>query len=479
MDDPLAEDKARLQASQQQREDDSEYAMDRTRAGIGIGRATSSEKRPLIEETHNQWQFKKSSTVSYGTAGDNERDFGFCDLEKEDGCPGRVRDCFNSRRIRSMIAFVLLCAVGFWYIWSQFVQPSFDESWEYKEGFAASQTNGTYDMAKGGHGDKDLVRIKYLSHDLLPGGPADPAGKRRLVFIGDVHGCKKELQKLLKKVDFRKETDHLVLVGDTISKGPDNVGVLDELIRLNATSVRGNHEDRVLHVAKKIHAQNEPTFSEQLTPVAATSSKGFAKDAAIVKRLKPHHLQYLRDMPLMLHIPSLPMSSGSTKKVDSPITEHILVVHAGLVPGVRLEKQDPYFVMNMRSINRRTHVPSVLRDGKNAKPWYDIWCWYNDKIFKRSSLSVLGSSSGTSDDQQPDEPSSYFSGLWKGFFGRKTRPRPQVVIYGHDSKTGLVINRWSKGLDSGCVGGGKLTALVLDAKGKSQFSHVGCKNYRD
>ena len=62
--------------------------------------------------------------------------------------------------------------------------------------------------------------------------------------------------------------------------------------------------------------------------------------------------------------------------------------------------------------------------------------------------------------------------------GRKRAPKPQVVVYGHDSKSGLQMHRWSKGLDSGCIGGGKLTALIMDAQGKTKLVQVGCKDYK-
>lgn len=371
---------------------------------------------------------------------------------------------------------VLLVSLIFYYSWSRFVQPRLNEEWAYKEGFV-SQDNGTYGIARGGDMDHGLVRIKDLDRDLIPGGQADPEGKRRLVFGGDVHGCKKELLELLEKVKFNEETDHLILTGDIISKGPDNPGVLDELLRLKATSVRGNHEDRILHVADALDEDSAP-------PTEQSSSIGFAKDAALLKQLKPQHLKYLRDMPLMLHVATLPQALPATTKTNSPINEHLFVVHAGLVPGVHLSKQDPYFVMNMRSIDRRTHVPSAMRSpDKNARPWFDIWGWYNHRIFKKRSLKgfIIPAIPFLAENEvdPASESSGWFGTMWKNFFGSRKSAIPQVVVYGHDSKTGLQIHRWSKGLDSGCVGGGKLTAMVLDAKGRTELFSVGCKNYRD
>lgn len=385
----------------------------------------------------------------------------------------------NPRRIRSMIAFAILLATGAYFSWTMFSRHNSIDTWVTRAE-AAMGDDGSYGIERH-RVDKNLVRLKSLDENLLPGGKADPKGERRLVFVGDVHGCKKELLKLLRKVDFNEDLDHLVLVGDTISKGPDNVGVLDELIRLNATSVRGNHEDNVLWEARRIAASDDESSLSVSDEVKEARKKD--KDRELLRSLKPRHVKYLHEMPLMLHIPSLPQATGATSKKHSPITEHILVVHAGLVPGVNLKKQDPYFVMNMRSINRRTLVPSALRAGKNAKPWFDVWNWYNDKVFKHSSASDIDSASEieSSPTVPTSDPSAWFGGLWKNFFGKHkhSHPRPQVVIYGHDSHTGLQMHRWSKGLDSGCVAGGRLTMMTLDAKGRQEVVSVRCKNYRD
>ncbi|KJX92670.1 hypothetical protein TI39_contig5832g00020 [Zymoseptoria brevis] len=430
----------------------------------------SAEEFPLIHQVDNKWQQNALTPADL-----EDHDQIICD------------NLSTTRRIRRLIAFTIFLVVATFYIFSQHVRPSMEEEWAYEQGFL-DQTNGTYGVAKAGkhYTDPDLTRMKRLDPALLPGGSGDEAGKRRLVFIGDVHGCKKELLKLLRKVDFNEDLDHLVLVGDTVSKGPDNVGVLDELIRLNATSVRGNHEDRLLVAAKSMLVDGEMETTDD--EVEESRSKGSKKDRKLLEKLKPKHLDYMRDMPLMLHIPSLPLASKPTNKWHSPIAEHILVVHAGLVPGVELEKQDPYFVINMRSINRKTHLPSVLRADKkekDKKPWFDVWNWYNSRIFKGASMEGFKSTLFELEEEiksLPDlEPSMWIGDLWKSFFGKKKKHghlKPQVVIYGHDSHEGLQLNRWSKGLDSACVAGGRLTAMVVDAKGRQEVVSVGCKNYK-
>jgi hypothetical protein len=47
----------------------------------------------------------------------------------------------------------------------------------------------------------------------------------------------------------------------------------------------------------------------------------------------------------------------------------VVVVHGGLVPGVDLENQDPSAVMNMRTLDRDTRVPSPSASGTH---WAEV-----------------------------------------------------------------------------------------------------------
>lgn len=369
-----------------------------------------------------------------------------------------------------MIAGVLVAAVILF--WISYLRPKWREEWEYRQGFLAS-ANETYEVEQGK--DFDGVKIQELDSMLLPGGEGDPNGERRLVFVGDIHGCADELKHLLKKVDFDKEKDHLIAVGDIISKGPKNVEVLDELIRIGASSVRGNHEDRILQLVPPLAELEGPS------EVEIDSSRGKAKDVALLKQLSKHHLRYLREMPLMLRIPSLPQATKPTSKDKSPIAEEILVVHAGLVPALPLAKQDPYFVMNMRSIRWKTHLPLVEAKDKlkKSKPWHKIWEWYNDRVFRKKSLKGFVAWNDEVAEEVEDEVSRMeLSESLLPSTSQKRWPKPQVVVYGHHSKAGLKISRWSNGLDTGCVKGERLTAMVLDARGRQEIVSVKCKDHR-
>lgn len=63
--------------------------------------------------------------------------------------------------------------------------------------------------------------------------------------------------------------------------------------------------------------------------------------------------------------------------------------------------------------------------------------------------------------------------------------RRSTVIYGHDSRRGLQLTPYTKGLDTGCVKGGRLTALVIalddqgqGAEAEPRVVSVECRDYR-
>lgn len=53
--------------------------------------------------------------------------------------------------------------------------------------------------------------------------PRSALGPGRLILVGDVHGCAKELGLLLAQLGHVPGVDNLVLVGDLVNKGPASV----------------------------------------------------------------------------------------------------------------------------------------------------------------------------------------------------------------------------------------------------------------
>jgi serine/threonine protein phosphatase 1 len=73
----------------------------------------------------------------------------------------------------------------------------------------------------------------------------------RIFAIGDIHGCSKTFEKLLKeKIQLSKE-DEIFCIGDYIDRGDDSKGVIDLIIQLRQEgyriyTLRGNHEQMML-----------------------------------------------------------------------------------------------------------------------------------------------------------------------------------------------------------------------------------------
>jgi hypothetical protein len=77
-------------------------------------------------------------------------------------------------------------------------------------------------------------------------------------IIGDVHGMRAPLERLLEEVSKVDSEARFYFVGDYVNRGPDSKGVLDLLISLaGARFVRGNHDDIFDQVLSSIaYAEN-------------------------------------------------------------------------------------------------------------------------------------------------------------------------------------------------------------------------------
>lgn len=171
----------------------------------------------------------------------------------------------------------------------------------------------------------------------------------RTLFVGDVHGCSRELARLLDKA----RPTRVILVGDLFTKGPDPRGVWKTIRRWDCEAVLGNHDAAVLR---------------QWTPGKELPRKAF---------------RWLRSRPHMIRERSF------------------IAVHAGLNPE-RPKRTSPRQAMHLRTWKRK-------------RPW------------------------------------------WESYQGRR------LVVHGHHAREGLLdLRPMVLGLDTNCVGGGRLTGYVLE-----------------
>lgn len=220
----------------------------------------------------------------------------------------------------------------------------------------------------------------------------------RRIFLGDVQGCAKELDRLLGAVRFTPGRDELHPVGDLVNRGPDSAGVLRRLRELGAGGVLGNHD---LHLLRLAHGVEGRHLGDRLEDVL---------DAADRTEL----LDWLARRPLVRGWPD------------------ILLVHAGLDP---------------------TWTDPVARlGGKNPlAPDPDVA--FATRVRTCSPRGVRPAS----DWPPPGEP-------FRPWFEHPRAPAvgSRTIVFGHWARRGLVLRPGLRGLDTGCVYGGRLTAWIAE-----------------
>jgi len=92
-----------------------------------------------------------------------------------------------------------------------------------------------------------------------------------IYVVGDVHGCRGTLERLLETLG-PGEDDLVVFVGDLVRKGLDSKGVLEVVrSRPNLLSVRGNNEQKLVDGRKSIDGLSEADYDYLESMPAAVS----------------------------------------------------------------------------------------------------------------------------------------------------------------------------------------------------------------
>jgi hypothetical protein len=167
----------------------------------------------------------------------------------------------------------------------------------------------------------------------------------RTLIVGDVHGCKDELEALVERFGFVPGRDRLLQTGDMISRGPDSLGALELARDLGMRSVMGNHEARLLRI------------------LAERPMDRVWKDKMFLERLGDDAVQIaamVRDWPLWIE------------------DEQFFLVHAGFQPGV----SHPVFMDARVLLHVRTwDGEGVDMDNEDNPPWFQCDAWSKTIVF--------------------------------------------------------------------------------------------------
>ncbi|MER6669731.1 AAA family ATPase, partial [Amycolatopsis japonica] len=116
--------------------------------------------------------------------------------------------------------------------------------------------------------------------------------------IGDVHGCREELDELLTELGYvdgvHPEGRTAVFVGDLVDRGPDTPGVLRRVMAMaeagSALVVCGNHEQKLVRALNGRNVKTTHGLAESLEQLSAQDEDFRAKAHAFCEGLIAHYV---------------------------------------------------------------------------------------------------------------------------------------------------------------------------------------------
>jgi bis(5'-nucleosyl)-tetraphosphatase (symmetrical) len=226
-------------------------------------------------------------------------------------------------------------------------------------------------------------------------------------LVGDVQGCARELDDLLRRIRFEPGRDELWCLGDLVNRGPDSLAALRLWRDVGGRALVGNHDVYALLA----HSGSRPRKEDTLEALFR------APDADEL-------LAHLREQPLLVHLDG----RGETGPV--------WIVHAGLHPSWD----------DLHQVERRT----------GAAPHDDTWLQRSEVKFA-TRVRCCTAEGKRCPHPGPPETCPPPHRPWDDYYRGSVR-----IVHGHWARRGAYRGPRTIGLDSGCVYGGPLTAWCQD-----------------
>lgn len=256
--------------------------------------------------------------------------------------------------------------------------------------------------------------------------------------IGDLQGCHGAFVRLLEAIDFSPARDRLWLTGDLVNRGPASAATLREVMALGsaATTVLGNHDLHLLAVA--------------MAPQAGRGLRsGDTLDDILEAPDRTNLLDWLVRRPLLHHDPALDWT----------------LVHAGLPPAwsVAMAANEARAVETALRTNPAGFFSQMY--GDQPDQWSPELTGTDRLRFAVNCLTRLRYCTAAGrllpKLKGPPESAPAEALPWFSVPGRQAVA--ERVVFGHWSALGLLRAPTALGLDTGCVWGGRLTAVRLEA----------------
>ncbi|MCA1858021.1 symmetrical bis(5'-nucleosyl)-tetraphosphatase [Massilia oculi] len=279
----------------------------------------------------------------------------------------------------------------------------------------------------------------------------------RTYAIGDLQGCAHEARLLIERIaddalQHGAEAPRILFVGDLINRGPDSLSALRRMKALSEAdpgrieALLGNHD---LHLIAVAAGAQRASRSDTLEEILAAPDRD-----DLVAWLRQRPLAMFVDAHLLVHAGVAPQWDAAqtmalAHEVESALRGPDWIDFLREMYGNEPDRWDEGLRGSARLrciVNALTRMRLCAPDGRM------------DFLHKESGQGPQGS------DLLP----------WFDLPQRRTRD--VTVVFGHWSALGLVLRPNLVGLDSGCVWGGKLTAVCLDDRSLLQ---VDCPEYRE
>lgn len=254
--------------------------------------------------------------------------------------------------------------------------------------------------------------------------------------IGDIQGCFAELTQLLEYLGFSPKSDRLWLVGDLVNRGPDSLAVLRFVRNLGerAVTVLGNHD---LHMLMQSEGYGKGSSEDTLHGVFSAPDRDDL-------------LSWLRALPLF-HLEG-----------------DYAMVHAGLLPQwdvVQAGALSDEASAALTGVDYREFLAHMW--GSEPTVWRDeLTGWDRLRVVVNAMTRMrFCTPSGAMEFRAPGAkgpPERPPAGClpWYAVPGR--RSANCQIVCGHWSALGFRLEGNLLALDSGCLWGGRLTAVRLE-----------------
>jgi bis(5'-nucleosyl)-tetraphosphatase (symmetrical) len=258
----------------------------------------------------------------------------------------------------------------------------------------------------------------------------------KIYAIGDIQGCAPSLKTLVKKLPKKSK---MIFLGDLVNRGPDSLGALRQLKALQesgrAECILGNHD---LHLLAIDAGLRKSKGLDTIEPILLAPDR---------KEL----INWIRNRPMAL-------SNGK-----------VLAVHAGVLPQWDLEQTIECAQEVERALRGKSYKDFLGNMyGNTPNKWskslkgYERLRVITNTLTRMRFCTPTGKMEFESKEGLEQGPKGYIP--WFTVPSRKTQD--VLTYFGHWSTLGLLRQNNVIGLDTGCVWGGKLTALEISNSNK-------------